>query len=136
MKRKVLIRFIAIFLLGSAVFFNFVLAKADNSKVPGVDVLISLEDEKKAEEFKKDARTITGHFLLDSKLDANIRLYYVAAIIDTISSIKPEFFGKTYPKTTRIDIIDAVFRYYQNHFTRRHERVIDVILTRRLPMKK
>lgn len=64
-----------------------------------------------------------------------VRLYYVAAALDTTSSIKPEFFEKVYHNATKLDIIDSVFKYYQDHFTRRHERVIDVILTGKLAVR-
>ncbi len=74
--------------------------------------LVSLEDEKKQEQFKKESKAITGHYVLDSKLSSGVRLSYVMAVIDTIGSVKPEFFIKTYPRATRPDIMDAVFKYY------------------------
>ncbi|MFC1624652.1 hypothetical protein ACFL28_05020 [Candidatus Omnitrophota bacterium] len=134
--KKVLIGFVVIILLGSSYFFNLVLTKIDVAEAVETSPLVSLEDEKQQGAFNEESVGVTGHFILDSRLDPISRAGYIMAVIDTISSVKPEFFRKTYPRVKRPEIVDAVFRYYQNHFTRRHERVIDVVLSGKLSINK
>ncbi|MFH0732162.1 MAG: hypothetical protein V2A72_04475 [Candidatus Omnitrophota bacterium] len=119
---KTIYAFIVIYLIGGLYFLGLVKAETLQS-VEGQRAKVVQTN------VKRTTTDVDGHVLLDSNTDRNIKLGYIMAAIDTIHSLQPDFFKKKYPGATRGNIIDAVFEYYNEHFTRRHIRVIDLILS-------